>query len=259
MPHNLGYLRPSNLLLAIILIVIGVSILVGASSVNAKTIGGLVAGAGAGALLTELMSIQERVRASLEAERQKATMDRMEVTAIFGRFRTAAEYGALATQCLFGPNLPPPDATSRFDALSEALGVRSAASPIPLAGPDREIEGYALYKQIRQALQDRHGESVAAAFAFVYVGGIITGEGATADSKLANRLRNTLFDMPDEWLKVYVDRILSSWERGESSTPELKAQLENVNFWLMNYGSRRPEVLETEAALRSSAYQANRH
>ena len=248
----LRHVRPLNLVLATALIVIGVIVLLVASFGHAEAVGGAVAGAGVGGLLTELMTVKERAAASVEAERLRIALDRMEAAAIFAHFRTAAELGARATQCLLGTELPSPNAAARFQELGDALDI-GRVTVIPWPAEDRETEGYVRYKEIKQALTDHHGESVAAAFAFVFAGGIVTGGSGTVDAGLANRLRDTLVDLPDEWLKTYVDRILGQWERGDCSTDDLKLQLENIYSWLMNYGSRRPEIVEIEKNIRGGA------
>jgi hypothetical protein len=246
----LRYVRLFNLAVATTLIVIGVVILFVASFANAGAVGGVVAGTGAGALLTELTTIKERAILSAGAERLRVTLDRMEAAAIFAHFRAAAQLGAFATQCLFGSELPSPDAAARFQELGDTLDI-GFATLIPARSEDREGKGYVRYKQIKQALTDRHGESVAAAFAFVYAGGIVTGGSGTVVPGLAERLRDTLFDLPDDWLKTYVGRILHRWEQGDMSTDELDQHLQNVYRWLQNYGSRRPEVVAIEDNIRA--------
>lgn len=250
----LHYLRLGSVLVAALLVVLGLATSLGDLFAHADAVGGVIAGAGGGVLLTELTSVKDRAKAAAEARSLTQALTRLQAAAVFARFRTAAELGAVATQSLMGSDSPSPDLVSRFTELCQALDLgTSFAVKLPPAGVDRELQGYDLYKQIKQALVDRHGESVSTAFAFVYVGGLITGGSGSVDPVLAGKLRDTLFDLPEEWLKEDVNRLSHQWEEGRVTTAELAQQLNDVYFWLMNYGSRRPEILGIECQIRRRA------
>lgn len=245
----LRHVRWINVVVAIALIVVGIITVVVAPFLNSGIVGGAIGGTGLGTLVAEFTTLRERATAAREAERQRTQLRRIEATAAFAPFRSAAEFGAVATQCLFGPAAPSSDAAERFQQLADALHLCSV-DLIPPPGPQRELEGYARFKKLKQGLIDRHGESVAGAFAFVYAGGIVTGGSGTVDPELAKKLRNTLAELPDQKLKAHVDRILGRWERHDISTNELRARLQDVYKLLMNYGSEQREILAIERTIR---------
>ena len=253
----LRFLRPARLVTSGLILAAGLLVLSVGSFRDAAAVGGAIGGVGAGALLTELIAVGDRPLAAERARAETLAFERLGATAIFARFRTAAELGAVATRCLFGTEEPLPAYRSRFSDLCEALDLsRQIQQGIPPAGHERELEGYDRYKTIRRALVDRHGETVAGVFAFVFTSGILVGGSTPPDEEdrrgMSEKVRDTLFDLPDGWLRVSVAQMLGAWEQGKCSTLDLASHLNGVTFWLENYGSQRQVVQDVEQALRRS-------
>jgi hypothetical protein len=140
--------------------------------------------------------------------------------------------------------------------LCDALGLSPEFALLVSAlepGSEREADGIALYRRLRRAVADRHGDTVAGVFAFVFSTGIVTGGSGSVIPELAPVVEATLRDLPEEWLRTDVSRLLEKWVSGAITTDSLRVILSDVSSWLMNYGSQDPRVQEMRVRIHRHA------
>jgi hypothetical protein len=258
------YLRRWVVLPAFVVTLAGLAIIVVGDFSHAEALGGLLAGGGTATLVAELTVLRDRAAADAAQRRLENELVRVQMGAVFPKYRVAGELAAVVTQCAFGEEAPPPQALARFRELCDALDLGDRfAHAIPPAGPGREKQAPELYEKIRQVLIDRHSVDVAAVFAFIFMTGVVTGGTGNLHPEiyigLSERLIETIQPFrPEPWVEIYLSVNLSRWHRRQVSTEALKDQLDDLSFYLMNYGSTDPRVLACEARMRTVAQDSER-